>query len=97
MRLMVIAAPLLALACGEPDRPTTEVVPIEPAAAAAPAEAPPAAVPAEATTTWICPMCAGVESDQPGDCPKCGMALVQPEDAAAVDHADCPQHAATEQ
>jgi P-type Cu+ transporter len=24
---------------------------------------------------YYCPMCPGVESDQPGDCPKCGMAL----------------------
>jgi Cu+-exporting ATPase len=24
---------------------------------------------------WYCPMCAGVESDEPGDCPKCGMPL----------------------
>lgn len=24
---------------------------------------------------YICPMCEGVESDTPGDCPKCGMAL----------------------
>src|SRR4029079_13703895 len=24
---------------------------------------------------YFCPMCAGVESDQPGDCSKCGMAL----------------------
>lgn len=24
---------------------------------------------------YICPMCAGVESDRPGACPKCGMAL----------------------
>ncbi len=24
---------------------------------------------------YFCPMCAGVESDRPGDCPKCGMAL----------------------
>ncbi|MES2438961.1 MAG: copper-translocating P-type ATPase [Verrucomicrobiota bacterium] len=24
---------------------------------------------------FFCPMCAGVESDKPGDCPKCGMAL----------------------
>lgn len=24
---------------------------------------------------YYCPMCAGVESDKPGDCPKCGMAL----------------------
>ncbi len=24
---------------------------------------------------FFCPMCAGVESEQPGECPKCGMAL----------------------
>ena len=24
---------------------------------------------------YFCPMCPGVESDEPGDCPKCGMAL----------------------
>ncbi len=24
---------------------------------------------------YFCPMCAGVESDKPGECPKCGMAL----------------------
>jgi P-type Cu+ transporter len=24
---------------------------------------------------YFCPMCAGVESDKPGNCPKCGMAL----------------------
>ena len=24
---------------------------------------------------YICPMCPGVESDKPGACPKCGMAL----------------------
>ena len=24
---------------------------------------------------YFCPMCSGVESDKPGDCPKCGMAL----------------------
>ena len=28
-----------------------------------------------ATAKYYCPMCEGVESDQPGDCPKCGMAL----------------------
>ncbi len=26
-------------------------------------------------TKYFCPMCPGVESDKPGDCPKCGMAL----------------------
>ncbi len=28
-----------------------------------------------AAAKYFCPMCAGVESDKPGDCPKCGMAL----------------------
>ena len=27
------------------------------------------------TKEWFCPMCPGVESDRPGACPKCGMAL----------------------
>ena len=27
------------------------------------------------TLEWFCPMCPGVESDTPGACPKCGMAL----------------------
>src|SRR4029453_10808789 len=27
------------------------------------------------TREWYCPMCPGVESDAPGACPKCGMAL----------------------
>ena len=28
-----------------------------------------------AAAKYFCPMCPGVESDRPGDCPKCGMAL----------------------
>ncbi|HSH38277.1 MAG TPA: HAD-IC family P-type ATPase, partial [Chthoniobacterales bacterium] len=28
-----------------------------------------------AAAKYFCPMCPGVESDKPGDCPKCGMAL----------------------
>jgi len=28
-----------------------------------------------ATSKYFCPMCPGVESEGPGDCPKCGMAL----------------------
>ena len=31
--------------------------------------------PATVTKAWFCPMCAGVEADEPGTCPKCGMAL----------------------
>src|SRR5436190_13073056 len=29
----------------------------------------------EAAKKYFCPMCEGVESDTPGPCPKCGMAL----------------------
>jgi Cu+-exporting ATPase len=45
---------------------------------------------------YFCPMCPGVESDKPGDCPKCGMALER--NAAAVTPAagkviyTCPMH-----
>jgi Cu+-exporting ATPase len=28
-----------------------------------------------ARARYICPMCPGVESENPGDCPKCGMPL----------------------
>ena len=34
-----------------------------------------ATVKPRAAAKYFCPMCQGVESDQPGDCPKCGMAL----------------------
>ena len=33
------------------------------------------AVKPAAGAKYFCPMCPGVESDKPGDCPKCGMAL----------------------
>jgi Cu+-exporting ATPase len=33
------------------------------------------AVKPSAAAKYFCPMCPGVESDKPGDCPKCGMAL----------------------
>jgi Cu+-exporting ATPase len=33
------------------------------------------AVKPSAAAKYFCPMCPGVESDQPGECPKCGMAL----------------------
>ncbi|MCL4706462.1 heavy metal translocating P-type ATPase [bacterium] len=29
----------------------------------------------DSTAKYFCPMCEGIESDKPGDCPKCGMAL----------------------
>jgi Cu+-exporting ATPase len=43
---------------------------------------------------YFCPMCSGMESDKPDDCPKCGMALecdpaLQPEAATIY---TCPMH-----
>ena len=46
------------------------------------------------TKEWFCPMCPGVESDKPGACPKCGMALERnpafSKQVAAV--YTCPMH-----
>jgi P-type Cu+ transporter len=46
------------------------------------------------TARYFCPMCTGVESDKPGDCPKCGMALER--NPAFVDSGKtiytCPMH-----
>jgi P-type Cu+ transporter len=52
-----------------------------------------------AAAKYFCPMCPGVESDEPGDCPKCGMALErnpawQP---AAKTIYTCPMHPEIEQ
>ena len=52
-----------------------------------------------ATAKYYCPMCEGVESDVPGDCPKCGMAL----EATGVQSVKqktiftCPMHPKIEQ
>ncbi|MHB1083076.1 MAG: copper-transporting P-type ATPase, partial [Prosthecobacter sp.] len=48
---------------------------------------------------YFCPMCPGVESDKPGDCPKCGMALERnPAWKAAVTTIyTCPMHPEIEQ
>ncbi|HTO02257.1 MAG TPA: heavy metal-binding domain-containing protein, partial [Opitutus sp.] len=48
---------------------------------------------------YYCPMCEGVESHQPGDCPKCGMALERnPEFVdAGVTMWTCPMHPQIEQ
>jgi Cu+-exporting ATPase len=41
---------------------------------------------------WYCPMCEGVESDQPGDCPRCGMPLERtPGFAGEHDEHDHPE------
>jgi Cu+-exporting ATPase len=46
-----------------------------------------------AGSKYICPMCAGVESERPAACPKCGMAL-EPEVPLALPTAryTCPMH-----
>jgi len=48
---------------------------------------------------YFCPMCEGVESDVPGDCPKCGMALERsgPPVAATRTIYTCPMHPEIEQ
>jgi Cu+-exporting ATPase len=55
-----------------------------------------ATVKPSAAAKYFCPMCPGVESDTPGDCPRCGMALernpawVAP--AAGKTVYTCPMH-----
>jgi len=48
---------------------------------------------------FYCPMCAGVESDRPGDCPKCGMALESSGVAGTGSKTvwTCPMHPQIEQ
>ena len=58
-----------------------------------------AAVKPPAGAKYFCPMCPGVESDKPGDCPKCGMALernpVWKPEAKSI--YTCPMHPEIEQ
>lgn len=54
-----------------------------------------------ANAKYFCPMCPGVESDKPGDCPKCGMALErnpawQPPASGKVIYT-CPMHPEVQQ
>ena len=48
----------------------------------------------ERSSRYFCPMCASVESDRPGSCPKCGMALEPARPMAARQKAiyTCPMH-----
>lgn len=48
---------------------------------------------------YYCPMCPGVESDTPGDCPKCGMALeaARPSRSSGETVYTCPMHPEIEQ
>jgi Cu+-exporting ATPase len=41
---------------------------------------------------YFCPMCAGVESERPGSCPKCGMALEPSARSARKTIYTCPMH-----
>jgi Cu+-exporting ATPase len=52
-----------------------------------------------ASANYFCPMCEGVVSDKPGDCPKCGMALQRNPAAreAARTLWTCPMHPQIEQ
>jgi P-type Cu+ transporter len=54
------------------------------------------------TARYVCPMCPGVESDTPGDCPKCGMALEPNPEFQAMQRSKktiytCPMHPEIEQ
>ena len=53
----------------------------------------------QSTKRYDCPMCEGVASDQPGDCPKCGMALERTEFEAPSQKTVyiCPMHPEIEQ
>ena len=52
-----------------------------------------------AAAKYFCPMCPGVESDRPADCPKCGMALERNPAWQAPDHLiyTCPMHPEVQQ
>jgi len=51
------------------------------------------------TGKYFCPMCEGVESDKPGNCPKCGMALEPTRSSVAKQKViyTCPMHPEIEQ
>ncbi|MFN0129978.1 MAG: copper-transporting P-type ATPase [Verrucomicrobiales bacterium] len=53
----------------------------------------------QAGAKYFCPMCPGVESDEPGDCPKCGMAMERNPGwkPAAKTIYTCPMHPEIEQ
>ena len=46
---------------------------------------------------YVCPMCPGVKSDRPADCPKCGMALEAASPAPRKTVYTCPMHPEVEQ
>jgi Cu+-exporting ATPase len=50
-----------------------------------------------ANAKYFCPMCPGVESDTPGDCPKCGMALERNPSWTSKTIYTCPMHPEVQQ
>ena len=64
-----------------------------------PAETASAAAKRNPAKKYFCPMCAGVESDEPGNCPKCGMGLERNPmwKPAATTIYTCPMHPEIEQ
>ncbi len=48
--------------------------------------------PVQPSKEWFCPMCPGVESDKPGACPKCGMALERNPTFHRATIYTCPMH-----
>ena len=57
----------------------------------------PASVKPASNAKYFCPMCPGIESDQPGDCPKCGMTLERNPAWVAKTIYTCPMHPEIEQ
>ncbi len=55
--------------------------------------------PRDRSSGYYCPMCEGVESDRPGSCPKCGMALesARPVTQQRITIYTCPMHPEVEQ
>jgi Cu(I)/Ag(I) efflux system membrane fusion protein len=49
-----------------------------------------------ADPSYVCPMHSGVVSDQPGDCPICGMDLVEQDTDESAEHASEPMSSAME-
>ncbi|MEO8044849.1 MAG: heavy metal translocating P-type ATPase [Spartobacteria bacterium] len=62
-----------------------------------PSETAEAAAARKPASKYFCPMCEGVESDTPGDCPKCGMALERNPLHRAQAIYTCPMHPQIEQ
>ncbi len=62
-------------------------------------DAPPAPPKPTSAGKYTCPMCEGVESDRPGNCPKCGMALESMHPAAPSRKViyTCPMHPEVQQ